>query len=150
MSKWWMRIPNPFDDDSRFDGAREKWGGPSLIEPVGKSGRYWCRMCGATWTGEIDDYCKWCHMRWKTSRELKRNKLLYPEWLNWRDRYFALGDADAEVWRATRGFHGDYLDVWQTKLMQAVENSLVTEVEAVAAINRAERWMTNLEQSGGS
>jgi hypothetical protein len=143
------RITNPFDNDSRFDEARSKWGIPSLVESFGSEYRYRC-ICGASWVGPIGDYCEWCHARWESGRKRERERLLFPEWLDWSDRYFELDPLDQRVWAQTRGFLGDFEAKWKRELWRASESSLVTVSEMRQALKRYERWTIHMRKSDNS
>lgn len=97
-------------------------------------------MCNASWVGPIDDYCEWCHSRFVNDVDSKRNRLLFPEWLSWGDRYWACIEIDRTVWANTRGFIGDFESAWVDRLSNAFDNQLVTEDEVRQAIERWNSW----------
>src|SRR5215467_7786760 len=113
------RIVNPYRNDPRFAVYREKWG--EITVTADRDYLHRCSTCDATWIGSIEDEeCQWCERREQAREESEVNRLLYPQWWDWGDRYRELPDKYREVWRATRGIHGDYLKSWERKLTDAL------------------------------
>lgn len=129
-------------------GSSSEWGQPVIVASRGSDIEYRCRECDAGWVGPSDDYCEWCHKRWVRDVEAQRNRLLFPEWLSWGDRYFDCNEVQRSVWAQTRGITGDFAK-WQRDLFEAVSTQLVTDHEQSQALRRHERWMTHSQKPEG-
>lgn len=103
-----------------------------------------CDACGATWVGHEGTQCDWCFAASRDPRLEQRRVLLFPPWLHsdaGDPRYDALGAIDQAIWRHTRGQCGDVDSRrgWGERLARAVMAGLITEAEALAALDRVER-----------
>lgn len=105
-----------------------------------------CSECGAAWEG-IEGNCYWCDKRYEYKRDAQRTRLLFPEWMNWGDRFRDCSEINRTIWAQTRGFTGDYRGKWEDALFDAIENRVVTDVEADAAYGRYLKWMTRMQNS---
>jgi hypothetical protein len=101
--------------------------------------------CGATWHGHTGDPCDWCHAAIERQLADQRQRLLHPDWMTDQGPvYDQLSDVDRQVWDQTRGItRGEAsLAAWAARLVDATQAGVITQVEADAAIGRAERWAT--------
>lgn len=135
-------VVNQFDGDKSWDWVRQKWGRPKVIETRGIDFWYQCAVCEASWVGPVGDWCDWCHERWLG----RKDGILFPEFINWGERYERLSPIDRTVWATTRGFTGLFIDRWQSTLFDAITIGLVTDSEASEALKRYERWKTHMQQ----
>jgi hypothetical protein len=71
-------------------------------------------------------------------------RLLFPEWLNWGERYHGLDAINQWVWEQTRGVARDYRDKWQRDIHAAVIDGLVSDNERSLALQRYSQWMIHL------
>jgi len=98
--------------------------------------------CGAGWVGLPDDGCPWCAAAFERAVAEQRRALLWPDWLAEQGpTYDKLSPADRAVWDATRRIRRGEASVraWARRLGEAVSAGIVTDVEAEAAIDRADR-----------
>lgn len=102
-----------------------------------------CDRCGGKWLGQPFDECEWCDESDRISIERAKHRILFPEWLDWGERYWQLSELDQRVWEGTRGFHGDYQGKWMGELKRAVEFEQITRYDAIGAVNRYRRWKAN-------
>ena len=109
-----------------------------------------CLVCGASWEGSEGDDCYWCDRAYEQKRQSERDRLLFPEWMNWGDRFYACSDIDRIVWAQTRGFNGDYRGNWENAVCDGLERGIITGAESDAAYGRYERWMTRMRYSGNA
>jgi hypothetical protein len=137
-------VPNPIR--SNYPELIAKWGQPTIIGKVNGDFDYQCLQCHATWVGPNGDICYWCHKRWLINEESKHQTLLYPEWLQWDDKYFHLSQLDQSVWEQTRGFSDGFDISWENRLKKALDNGEVTQMEFDAAETRYAKWI-NRNQS---
>lgn len=135
-------ITNPFDGDKSLDWVREKWGRPKIIRKHQLGFFYQCAVCEAGWVGPIGDWCEWCHNRWIGNKE----RILFPEFINWGEAYERLSPIDRQVWATTRGFTGAFIDRWQSTLFDAITIGLVTDVEASESLKRYQEWKIHMQQ----
>lgn len=123
------------------DQFAPKWGRPKIVnQRAFDIFDYKCERCNASWVGPMGECCDWCHQRWVTNQASERHRLLFPEWMNWGERYFACDAKSRTVWAESRGFHGDFEGNWKRSLGLAREKHLVTGPEAVQALKRFELW----------
>jgi hypothetical protein len=73
-------------------------------------------------------------------RESERDRLLFPEWMNWGERFERCSAIDRIVWAQTRGFVGDYEGKWKRELFRSVPEPLSGR-EVADALKRYNRWM---------
>ena len=100
-----------------------------------------CQSCGADWLGQsFDDECEWCSDISAVLNRSDRQRLIFPEFITWGDSYWELSPIDRTVWATTRGFHGDFLGVWQRKLYRAVADGFITDQLAAKALERYRIW----------
>lgn len=137
-------ILNPYGNDPRFAGARHKWGVPVLGD-AHEGGGWWysCDVCGATWVGPMGDVCSWCHDRWEFEQAKRVADLLWPPWMvREGPRFDELSDVHKAVWKATRGTRSDDASEsrWGVDLEDAVASGVISESQAVGALERYERW----------
>lgn len=104
-----------------------------------------CGECGAGWYGHTGDPCDWCHRALQHQLEDQRQRLLYPDWMvDQGPTYDQLDDVDKAVWDHTRGIaRGESsFAAWVNRIVDATQAGVITELEADAAMRRAERWAT--------
>lgn len=77
-------------------------------------------------------------------RDAVRQRLLYPEWLDWGDSYFRLGKASREVWANTRGYSGNFISPWLARIDKAHANGEISQAEFIAAGKRCEQWIKKM------
>lgn len=103
-----------------------------------------CAMCGATWTHDEMDECRWCAEGNARLLEDQRHALLWPDWAQPRDgRYYQMSPADQKIWDATRGIprRGDgAITFYGERLRRAVDCGLITMRQADEALRRVTRW----------
>jgi hypothetical protein len=98
--------------------------------------------CGAGWIGLADDPCWWCAQAERRQLEDQRRRLLWPDWMaDQGARYDDLSPVDKAVWDRTRGITRgeDSVKAWTGRLLDSVAAGIITDAEARAALDRAER-----------
>lgn len=118
-----------------------------IVRPRGHLWEHRCDNCNASWYGPEGDDCYWCDKRLELRRQSERQHLLFPEWMNWGDRFRDCSEIHRTIWATTRGFTGDYRGKWEYALFDALEKGTITDDDADAAYGRYERWMTHMQNS---
>lgn len=132
---------------NRLQNPISEWGQPFIVASEAFDIRYRCSVCNASWVGPIGDFCEWCHQRWVNDQAARKERLLFPEWLDWGKRYFECSPIDRRVWEETRGIHRDFERTWKRAIFEAVANDQVTGHEASQALKRYQRWKTHMQKS---
>ena len=81
-----------------------------------------CNLCGATWTGPMYERCHWCQDALERMQAWQAEMLLDPD----------LPDAADERYKAA-------CEAWAERLGRGVRSALVTEQQAMAALQRQAR-----------
>lgn len=130
---------------SLVDLIGTKWGQPKIVGRRGIDYRYQCLVCTAKWVGPVGDWCDWCHERWLANRESEIQHLLFPEFMNWGERYSELSDIDKEVWERTRGCVGDFRTEWVQRIQRSYRLNLIDRDQMLSALGRYKKWTMTVQ-----
>lgn len=108
-----------------------------------------CNTCDARWLGQPFDQCEWCQADAKANGSYAQ-RLLFPEWMGWGDRFARLSAIDQRVWATTRGIHGNYEVEWLRRVRTAAVNQVITGQQLTQALNRYHKWKTQMKPSSGN
>lgn len=108
-----------------------------------------CESCGGIWLGQPFDTCDWCA---ELATRLKRDelaRLMFPEFINWDERFASLSPIDQAVWAATRGFGEGYERDWLRRVRLAATDQVLTGQQVTQALSRYRKWKTQMTPFSG-
>src|SRR5215510_6456667 len=106
-----------------------------------------CDRCEGKWLGQPFDECEWCNESDRIAIERAKHRLLFPEWLEWGERYDQLSELDRVVWERNRGFSANYQDKWLDQLDRANQLGEITDHELANSVDRFVRWLNRIENT---